>query len=107
MIKYSVSFTPAAKQQLFEIADFLFINYGNETCNKVIDSVKEKVDSLSQFPNRGINPKDNFLQSIEIKYLICGHYYIFYRVYEKKFMVCVYGIFDGRTDYKKYFKIIQ
>lgn len=106
-MKYNICFTLTAKQYLLEIASFLKENYGQKTAEKIINEIKEKIKSLSQFPNRGINPKDTLLKSFEIKFIISGHYLIFYRVNEERKMVNICGIFDGRMQYKKFLNYLK
>lgn len=106
-MEYIIRFTLLAKQSLFEIVGFLQKNHGPKATEIIINEIKEKIKTLSQFPNRGINPKDSLLKSFEIKYIISNHYLIFYRVDKKRKIVNICEIFDGRMHYKKFFAYLK
>lgn len=90
-------FTPLARQDLVETGDYIANQLRNRTAaRKLIRNIHAAVRVLEDFPCSG-TPLDAPGVHILYRYLICGHYMIFYHISGET--VWIDRILYGRRDY--------
>lgn len=97
-MKYEVKYSPQSQRDLDEIWDYIKEELGNPSAaERVVGSILDAVEQLEIFPNSG-KLLDN-IAPVEHNYrfLICGNYLVFYRIYPNE--VFVDRILYGRRDY--------
>lgn len=95
--RYEVELTAGAEQDLEHICDYLADVRGGDDADALLGSFLDKIDSLEQFPDRGVIPKELEALGIhEFRQLLLAPYRIFYRVVGSKVYVVL--IADGRRD---------
>ena len=93
----NVVFSPAAKNDLVEIGDYVAFKLQNKTAARnLIDRIQKTVLALKQFPESGA-PLDYAMPHVLYRYLICGNYMIFYHLSGES--ACIDRILYGRRDY--------
>ncbi len=99
-MKYKVSITSSAEDDIFEIFKYIYFNDSEEIADKVYSGLKEKCFTLIEFPERGHIPKELSLFGItDFKEIIYNSYRIIYQIVGKK--VFVHSVLDSRRDLQK------
>lgn len=95
--KYEVLLTEDAEQDLELIYDYIAEFDCKVNANYVLDRLVEVVESLTEFPERGVYPKELVALGIrDYRQAIFKPYRVIYRSIGHK--VYIYMIADGRRD---------
>lgn len=102
-MKYSITFTPKARQNINDIAVAIFsLSKNNSVTIKIIDRLTNAINQLADFPLSGKLPIDVNLLNLGYRYLIERDYLIFYKVDSDSGIVNIQAILNGKTDYVKW-----
>jgi len=94
---YKISLTNSAARDLEELDTYITQNDSPAAAEYVLGKIEEKINSLSEFPERGVYPQE--LSSLGIRdyrELFFKPYRIIYRIIKNT--VYIYLIVDGRRD---------
>lgn len=95
--RFLVSISAKAEQDLRTLADFVARDRSIDDAIELVDSIRLKIDSLEQFPNRGSIPEETrALGETDFRQIFVGPYRIFYLVGHRQ--VTIFLIADGRRD---------
>ena len=96
-MKFKVLIDPQAKQDLKEIFNYVAINDGEISVNKLLDNIKKTIYKLEKFPERGHIPPE--LIPTGIKNYLEIHFKPYRIIYEiDKKEVYVHLVLDGRRN---------
>jgi len=94
---FAVLLTNDAARDLGEIYDYIAFHDSPPKADYVLEQIEEVFSNLSEFPERGVYPKELLAIGIrEFREIFFKPYRIIYRVIDK--MVYVLLIVDGRRD---------
>ena len=94
---FSVLLTRDAARDLEELYDYIAAHDSPRKANYVLDQIEKTFFTLSEFPERGVHPKELLKLGIrEYREIVFKPYRIIYRVMDKNVYVMV--IVDGRRD---------
>ncbi len=96
-MRKSVRILRRAQRDLIEIRDYVALDNPRASI-RLIDELLEKVESLAEFPEIGVIPRDKNLIDRGYRTLIERDYLIFYKVFKRQ--VRVYRIIHGRRKYR-------
>jgi toxin ParE1/3/4 len=94
---YQVVLTDSAAQDLSEIDNYIALSDSPEKADYVLSKIEQAINSLADFPERGVYPRE--LSSLGIhdyREHFFKPYRIIYRILDKS--VYIYLIVDGRRD---------
>ena len=95
--RFLVSISAKAEQDLRTLADFVARDRSIDDAIELVDSIRLKIDTLEQFPNRGSIPEETrALGETDFRQIFVGPYRIFYLVGGRQ--VTIFLIADGRRD---------
>jgi plasmid stabilization system protein ParE len=96
METYSVVWVDSAKNELFEIIEYIAIE-NQLNAKNIYKNIKRKADSLSMLPYKGrIVPEFQQFEINLYREIIESPWRIIYRIHEKR--VVIMTILDGRRD---------
>jgi len=96
-MRFSVFLTDDAARDLEELHDCLSLHDGPGKADHVIVRIEKAFNSLSEFPRRGVYPRELLALGIrEYREIFFKPYRIIYRIIEDKVYVLL--IADGRRD---------
>ncbi len=99
-MSYNLILTNTAIQDINKIAHQIAIRSKSiETAKKFAYELKDKCNTLADFPNRGSFPRDYMLKSIGYRFISHKDYLIFYLVDEKNTTVHIVAVFNAKQDY--------
>lgn len=98
MEQYEIRIFPTAKQDLFDVIDYLN-TLSRDSALKCYDRLVSEIASLSTMPERCPRPRDLALAAKGYRYLVVGNYLVFYVVAGNT--VQIRRILYARRDYKK------
>ena len=91
-------YSAEALRDLDEIWDYIVSELSNPTAaERIVSQILDSVDRLSVFPEMGAPLLVSGKQSVPYRYLVCGHYLIFYHLEAER--VLVDRVLYGRRDY--------
>ena len=94
---FAVSLTNDAARDLGEIYDYIALHDSPPKADYVLERIEEVFYSLSEFPERGVYPKELLKIGIqEYREMFFKPYRIIYRVMDKNVYILL--IVDGRRD---------
>jgi len=96
-MKYNIFLAIDAEQDIFDIYQYIFYNDSPKNAEYVFNKIKETIDRLSEFPDRGHLPRE--FDKINIKDFLEIHfkpYRIIYQISEEN--VVVHCVLDGRRE---------
>jgi addiction module RelE/StbE family toxin len=96
-LKYSVRFSPFAKEDKENIKDYLSKFYP-ETPRRFNVSLKEHIDNLKDNPY--IYPE--YLENTDYRRMFVGNYIVFYKVNDMEKQIDIYRILRASWDLPKY-----
>ena len=104
MNRYNIEFTTKAKNDIRRIVSYISHDLQEpEIAEKYKDLFLNSVESLCEFPNRGIPAKGKVPKGTERRKLLVKSYIAFYLVNDTKRMVSVERVLYGASDWiKKY-----
>jgi len=94
---FAVFLTNDAVRDLDELYDYIALHDAPQKANYVLEQIEKAFSGLSQFPERGVYPKE--LQALgirEYREIFFKPYRIIYRVMDKNVYILL--IVDGRRD---------
>jgi len=99
-MKYSVEFTPGAKQDLDKIYRYIKNTGRSETAKQLSRRIAELCVSLSENPERGHIPLElEDLSTMLCRQVVFKNYRIIYQIICK--VVILHGIIDGRRSIRE------
>lgn len=97
MMRFTVFLTKDAASDLAEIYDYILSNDSPRKAEYVLQQIEKSFSSLSEYPDRGLYPKELLSLGIqEYREIFFKPYRIIYRVIKTKVYVLL--IADGRRD---------
>jgi toxin ParE1/3/4 len=94
---FRVLLTNDAARDLDELYDYIALHDAPRKADYVLDQIEKAFSKLSEFPERGVYPKELLTLGIrEYREIFFKPYRIIYRVMEKNVYVLL--IVDGRRD---------
>ena len=94
---FAVLLTKDAAQDLNEIYDYIAVHDSPRKASYVLGQIEKTFSTLSEFPERGVYPKELLNLGIrEYREILFKPYRIIYRVERRT--IYVYLIADGRRD---------
>lgn len=94
---FAVLLTDDAARDLEEIYDYIARHDSPQNADRVLEWIEKAFSSLSEFPERGVYPKELSTLGIrEYREVFFKPYRIIYRVMDK--LVYIFLIVDGRRD---------
>jgi toxin ParE1/3/4 len=100
-VKYKINILPTAWEDLKQIEDYYFFEFGMNTAIKVTDHILDSIERLEQFPDSGTMTPDQWLNQLGYRMVICEKHVSIYRIIGD--IVYVYHIADTRKDYTELF----
>ncbi len=98
---YKVEILPTAWEDLKQIEDWYFVQFGVETALKVSEHILDCIENLELFPDYGAKTPDPWLNERGYRMVICGkHVAIYKKIFET---IYIYHIADTQTEYTKLF----
>ncbi|MDD2599035.1 MAG: type II toxin-antitoxin system RelE/ParE family toxin [Kiritimatiellae bacterium] len=96
MNEYSIEWADPAKQDLFEIADFI-AQESPDSARRVVKNIKDKIDGLYANPKRGRVVPELAKHGITVyRELIIAPWRVIYKI--EKGCVCIEVVIDGRRN---------
>jgi plasmid stabilization system protein ParE len=106
-MNYSINITDTAKGHLRDIALYIAEqSKDREIAKKFVQELEVECYTLSEMPNKGANPDDRLLVSMDYKFLIHKDFLIFYTIEDLNKTVYIQAIFNAKKDYKRFMKKI-
>ena len=100
-MKYKVIRTDKADEQLREIIFYIADDSGSiDIALNYLDKIETAIKRLEDFPNSGSIPRYSVLRKQGYRVLIVERHLVFYKVNDKKHVVTIYAVVDGRREYK-------
>ncbi len=94
---FEVFLTNDAARDLIELYDYIAVHDALRKADYVLEQIEKAFSNLSEFPERGANPKELLALGIrEYREIFFKPYRIIYRVMDKNVYVLL--IVDGRRD---------
>jgi len=94
---FAVLLTNDAARDLNELYDYIAVHDSPRKADYVLEQIEKTFSTLSEFPERGVYPKELLKLGIrEYREIFFKPYRIIYRVIDKKVYVLL--IVDGRRD---------
>ena len=95
-----IKYTAAARNDLRKIRDYICNNLSNPiAASRITKDIIESCDILAEMPLTGAELSEKIDMETEYRYLISGHYIVFYVVLND--YIRIDRIIDGRTQYLK------
>ncbi len=95
-----ISYSPEARSDLYQIKRYISNTLHNPiAADHIIERILKDCSYLKKQPYMGIGVAGKFGKDTDLRYLICGNQFIFYRIQNDKIIVT--RILDGRTDYMR------
>jgi plasmid stabilization system protein ParE len=91
-----VSVLPIAREDIAEIYYYIALD-NPDAALKTADNIADKIDALSQFPERCPLVPDGTLAKQGYRMLVIGSYIAFFKLFDAE--VLVYRILHGKRDY--------
>lgn len=80
MIK-EIEYSSEAVEDLQNIEEYISVDLDNpQSAEKIVDSIIDKIDNLSEFPEIGALLSSRVNIKTDYRYLVCGNYNVFYRI---------------------------
>jgi toxin ParE1/3/4 len=95
---YNVDILPIAREDINDILYYIAID-SPAAALKVTDNIYDKIDALSDFPERCPLVQDGNLAKEGYRMLVIGSYIAFFKIFETN--VLVYRVLHVRRDYPR------
>jgi toxin ParE1/3/4 len=99
-MKKKVRILRRAQKDIFEIRNYIERD-APQAAERFVDKLISKIEGLENFPEKGVVPRDAYLQARGYRVLIEGEYLIFYKILNRQ--VRVYRVLHGRRKYRHLF----
>jgi len=97
MIPFAVMLTNDAEYDLNELYDYIAVHDSPQKANYVLEQIEKTFTALSEFPERGVHPKELLKIGIrEYREIFFKPYRIIYRIIDTNVYILL--IVDGRRD---------
>ena len=104
MQKRKISFLQDALDDLESLIEYIS-NDSIPAAEKIYKKVKEKAQTLSLFPFRGMPVPDEKLKNVGWRVLFVPPFALFYRVFNEE--VLIYRIFHSSSDFPRLFNMLE
>ena len=89
-MSYMINITKAAERDIMRAADYIEFNLKNPSAaDHLLDETTEKINTLTEMPQKFRLVDDPVLASWGIRYVIVNNYLAFYMIDEEKQMVII------------------
>ncbi|MBZ0204141.1 MAG: type II toxin-antitoxin system RelE/ParE family toxin [Ignavibacteria bacterium] len=95
-MQYKVEFSESAKSDLFDIYYYVAMNDSFDKADKLMKKIKNKCETLSKMPDRGIRVKEIYEERPDLMQIFSSPYNIIYKTESNS--VYVIAILDGRRN---------
>ena len=96
-MSFTIFLTKDAEGDLTELYDYISVNDSPRKADYVLKQIEKSFSALSEFPGRGVHPKELLKLGIrEYREIFFKPYRIIYRIMKKNVYVLL--IVDGRRD---------
>ena len=96
MPTYNVNVLPIARDDIAEIYSYI-VQDNPKAALRITNEILDKVETLSEFPNRCPIVPDKLLAQQGFRMLIIGNYLAFFKVYRSE--VIVFRVLHGKRNY--------
>lgn len=98
---FQVVLTDKANDQLNNIVNYIASDKQSiDIALDYLEKIEQTILKLSEFPYIGVKPRYSLLRKQGFLVLIVNKHLVFYKVIELNKSVIIYGIVDGRQEYK-------
>ncbi len=101
---YTIMRTDTADTCLTNIILYIAEKFGNDTALEKLNEIEQSINSLTDNPYIGMDPKYMVLKRQGFKVLVLEKNLVFYKIDEKEKTVTVYAITDHRQEYMSILK---
>ena len=92
-----VQISQLARKRMVSLRKSLRKRFGDEVSKKALSELADAMESLGQFPEKGINISKMYDLETDYYYLVASHNYIVYRFDDEE--VVILRLFDEREDF--------
>lgn len=103
-MQYDIELLPQAWEELIQIQDYYTLEFGNATGYKVRQQIIKTISQLSEFPDSGTFPPDEWLADNGYRMVICKKHIAIYKKFEGEKKIYIYHIANARMQYDKLFQ---
>ncbi|HIZ23789.1 MAG TPA: type II toxin-antitoxin system RelE/ParE family toxin [Candidatus Blautia faecigallinarum] len=99
-MNYHIHITQTAERDMIRAADYIeFILKNPEAAERLLDTAEEKINALSQFPQKFPLADDRVLSSWGIRFTIVNSYLAFYLISETEKRVIVVRFLYAKSNW--------
>ena len=104
-MNYHIHITQTAERDMISAADYIEFTLKNpEAADHLLDTAEEKINALSQFPQKFPLVDDRILSSWVIRFTIVNNYLAFYRISETEKQVTVVRFLYAKSNWASILK---
>ncbi|EJX00951.1 toxin-antitoxin system, toxin component, RelE family [gut metagenome] len=104
-MNYHIHITQTAERDMISAADYIEFALKNpEAADHLLDTAEEKINALSQFPQKFPLVDDRILSSWGIRFTIVSNYLAFYRISETEKQVTVVRFLYAKSNWASILK---
>lgn len=104
-MNYHIHITQTAERDMISAADYIEFTLKNpEATNHLLDTAEEKINDLTQFPQKFPLVDDRILSSWGIRFTIVNHYLAFYHISETEKQVTVVRFLYAKSSWASILK---
>ncbi len=104
-MNYHIHITQTAERDMISFADSIEFTLKNpEAADHLLDTAEEKINALSQFPQKFPLVDDRILSSWGIRFTIANNYLAFYRISETEKQVTVVRFLYAKSNWASILK---
>ena len=104
-MNYHIHITQTAERDMISAADYIEFTLKNpEATNHLLDTAEEKINDLTQFPQKFPLVDDRILYSWGIRFTIVNHYLAFYHISETEKQVTVVRFLYAKSNWASILK---
>ncbi|MFA9457779.1 type II toxin-antitoxin system RelE/ParE family toxin [Halalkalibacter sp. AB-rgal2] len=97
---YKLRINPVAKQDLYDIKEYMIKEFDNPTAAvNIVSTIIESYKKLKVYPMLGLQLSSKIHIETDYRFLVSGNYIVFYKFDDV--YVSIYRILDSRRDYVK------
>lgn len=95
---YKIVYYPIAMDDVSSILDYISMD-NPPSAIKLINKIDNAIKSLSEFPYKGVIPKDFYLKSKKYRMLIIDSYIVFYSINESLSVIEIMRVLSSKQNY--------
>ena len=104
-MNYHIHITQTAERDMISAADYIEFTLKNpEAADHLLDTAEEKINALSQFPQKFPLVDDRILSSWGIRFTIVNNYLAFYRISEAEKQITVVRFLYAKSNWASILK---